>query len=168
MRSTASNTVDTRYKKSEVALEGIPAQGALSVAFADPYGLHLDYETVRTIAAKRCDLIILLADNMDALRNWATYYMNNPKSSLDRFMGEPGWRDILEKASSDRMAQALRERYEDRLRALGYEYFAHERVRNSKGTKLYTLVFASAHPTGLRFWRAAAAVDEGGQRKLFE
>lgn len=72
-------------------LDRVPPKDALCVAFADPFGLHLDFSTVRHIADRRCDLIILLADNMDALRNWATYYDDNPDSTLDRFMGEPGW-----------------------------------------------------------------------------
>src|SRR5690606_29333755 len=65
----------------------IPKRGALCITFADPYGLHLDFATVEALADHRSDLIILLADNMDALRNWAAYYYDRPDSSLDRFMG---------------------------------------------------------------------------------
>lgn len=149
-------------------LDPIPNQGALSVAFADPYGLHLDFDTVRKIATKHCDLIVLLADNMDALRNWARYYSDNPDSNLDRFMGEPGWRQTLTTTASNQQAQALRERYEARLHDLGYAYFAHERVKNTQGADIYTLVFASRSLVGLKFWKQAAAVDEKGQRQLFD
>jgi three-Cys-motif partner protein len=146
----------------------IPRRGALCVTFADPFGLHLDFETVKKIAAIQSDLVILLADNMDALRNWSTYYAANPDSNLDRFMGEPGWRNVLASTASDKQAQALRERYQERLRtACGYEHFAHERVQNASGRDIYILLYASRHPTGLKIWHGVSKIDEGGQRKLF-
>ena len=145
-------------------LKPIPDRDALSLVFADPYGLHLDFETVRAIASKRCDMIILLADNMDALRNWQTYYVDNPDSNLDRFLGEPGWRDILAGTPPDRQAAALRDRYQFRLGTLGYKHFAFERVSNSHGRDIYSLLFASRNPKGLEFWKKASSIDEGGQR----
>lgn len=146
----------------------IPGRGALCVTFADPYGLHLDFETVQHIANIHSDLVVLLADNMDALRNWASVYLNNPSSNLDRFMGESGWRDLLAQTSSDKQAQALRDRYQDRLRTVcGYSRFAHERVQNSSGRDIYTLLFASRNAAGLKIWEGISKVDEGGQRKLF-
>lgn len=148
-------------------LSPVPDRRALNVVFADPYGLHLDFETVGKIAAKRCDLIILLADNMDALRNWGTYYAGNPDSTLDRFMGESGWRELLLSAGGDRVAQTFRERYQQRLQELGYSHFAHERVKNTRGADIYTLLFASRHPMGLKYWSGASTVDEGGQRRLW-
>ncbi len=147
-------------------LTPIPSRGALCVVFADPYGLHLDFETTRAVASKQCDLIVLLADNMDALRNWATYYAANPGSNLDRFMGEGGWRELLQSTSSSQQASALRDRYCERLREIGYAHFAFERVQNSRGLDIYSLLYASRHPTGLSFWRKASAVDEEGQRSL--
>lgn len=71
-------------------LEPIPRRDALCMSFADPFGLHLDFAAVERIATLKGDLVLLFADNMDALRNWAAYYKANPASSLDRFMGEPG------------------------------------------------------------------------------
>jgi three-Cys-motif partner protein len=147
-------------------LARIPQSGALCVTFADPFGLHLDFDTVRKVASRNSDLIILLADNMDALRNWATYYYNNPRSSLDRFMGEQGWRKLLEETPSDRQATALRDRSQERLRSLGYSHFDREIFQNSKGSDIYSLHYASRHPLGLAFWRKASEVDEGGQRTL--
>ncbi len=143
----------------------LPA-GSLSVVFADPFGLHLDFETVKCFAQRKCDLIVLLADNMDALRNWATYYRDNPNSSLDKFMGEPGWRDALSASRPEQQAVALRSRYEKRLESLGYSHFGHARFQNSKGADIYSLVYASRHPLGLKFWKNTVAVDEGGQRSF--
>ncbi len=142
----------------------VPLHNSLSVAFADPFGLHFDFETARQLASRRCDLIVLLADNMDALRNWDAYYQGNPNSNLDRFMGEPGWRDILRESPTDQAAQRLRNRYTDRLRTLGYQFFDFERIANSRNTEIYSLVYATKHKLGLEFWTKARQIDEGGQR----
>jgi three-Cys-motif partner protein len=144
----------------------VPRTKALAVTFADPYGLHLDFETVRAIAAYRSDLIVLLPDRMDALRNWAKYYYDNPNSNLDRFMGEPGWREVLLDSSQANSAERLRSRYLEQLRTLGYEHFGQERVSNDRGTEIYMLIFASRHPRGLDFWNKAKSIDESGQRSL--
>ena len=147
-------------------LKAVPGRGSLSIVFADPYGLHLDFNTVERISEKRADLIVLLADNMDALRNWAAYYVDNENSNLDRFMGERGWRELLPALTTNRQAEALRDRYLDRLRSVGFEHFGTERVRNARGRDIYSLVYASRHKTGLKFWNEARKVDEGGQRSL--
>jgi len=145
----------------------IPAQGALTLVFADPYGLHLDFDTVRKLAGRRCDLIVLLADNMDALRNWATYYYDNKNSNLDRFMGESGWRGALTESPSDRLAASLRDRYCEQLRTIGFKHFGWERVFNDRNVDIYTLLYASGSPVGLSFWEKASAIAEDGQRSLF-
>lgn len=149
-------------------LSDLPGRDSLNAAFADPFGLHLNFETVRAIADhnRRCDLIILLADNMDALRNWATYYLQNPDSNLDRFMGEDGWRDVLDSSRSDRRAEKLRTRYFERLRDVGYSHFDSVRIENSAGRDIYSLVFASKHERGLDFWKKATAKDAHGQRSF--
>jgi three-Cys-motif partner protein len=46
----------------------IPAH-ALCLAFLDPYGLHLDYETLRALADRRADLVVFFPDRLDILRN---------------------------------------------------------------------------------------------------
>lgn len=144
----------------------IPSRDALTVTFADPFGLHLDFETVRAIAGHRSDLIVLLPDKMDALRNWAKYYYDNPDSNLDRFMGESGWREILTESTKGTAAERLRDRYLERLRTLGYAHFGQERVSNDRGNEIYLLIFASRHSRGLDFWNKAKSVDETGQRSL--
>lgn len=141
----------------------IPDRGALTLAFIDPYGLHIDFSTIAKLSARRADLVVLLADNMDALRNWATVYQAD-NSLLDRFMGEPGWRELL--GGPGDQAERLRVRYEERLGSLEYQHFAHERILNTRGSDIYTLVYASRSPVGLQFWNRAASVDERGQRRL--
>jgi three-Cys-motif partner protein len=136
------------------------------MTFADPFGLHLDFETVRAVSAKRSDLVVLIADNMDALRNWAAYYEKDPQSNLDRFMGEPGWRALLKEGPANRQAERLRRRYRERLESLGYAYFAELQVQNSQDRDIYTLLYASKSEVGVRIWNRTSQVDEGGQRSL--
>ncbi|MBX3388345.1 MAG: three-Cys-motif partner protein TcmP [Phycisphaeraceae bacterium] len=145
----------------------VPQQGALCLTFADPFGLHLDFATVEVIANLNGDLVLLFADNMDALRNWAAYYKSNPQSNLDRFMGEGGWRDLLEKSPSDQAADKLKKRYEQQLRArCGYKHFAYQRVRNSHDRDIYTLVYATKHKIGITIWNKVSGIDEKGQRSF--
>ncbi len=150
----------------EDLLNPIPASNALCMTFADPYGLHLDFETVRVIARRKSDLVILVADNMDALRNWATYYDQNPNSNLDRFMGEGGWRDLLRVTSPSKQAEAFRQRYQDRLRTLGYDRFDTIRVQNSMDRDIYSLQYASRSEVGLKIWQNTSKKDEFGQMGL--
>lgn len=167
LRSTSTYRVlrgDANARIQEL-LAAIPAQRALSIAFVDPFGLHFDFKTAEALATRRCDLIVLLADNMDALRNWARYYLNNLDSPLDRFLGEPGWRELFA-AQGSGLAARLRDRYVERLQSLDYKHFGFQRVENSNKSDIYTLLFASRSDVGLRFWNAAASKDEGGQQKL--
>lgn len=147
-------------------LAGVPSRGALCITFADPFGLHLDFETVREIATRQSDLIVLVADNMDALRNWATYYVDNPESNLDRFMGQPGWRDVLRSAPSDRIAKSIRSMYQTQLEGLQYKYFDSISVQNRSGRDIYSLMYASRSEAGIKIWRGISMKDEGGQMSL--
>ena len=103
---------------------------------------------------------------MDVIRNWKTYYKDDPTSNLDRFLGSPEWRDVLQSAPSHRAAQELRKFYQSRLDALGFKHFEFERVTNVGGAALYVLLFASRHDAGAKIWRGVTATDEGGQRSL--
>lgn len=148
-------------------LTRVPLRKTLCMAFVDPFGLHFDFETARKLAQRKTDLIILLADRMDALRNWRTYYLSNPESTFDRFMGESGWREDFLNANSDQFVERLQRRYQAQLQSLGYIYFDYVRIANHLGVGLYKLLFASKNPKGLDFWQKAKSVDEQGQRELF-
>jgi three-Cys-motif partner protein len=139
--------------------------GSLSVAFLDPYGLHLWFETLRVLATKRTDLIIFFPDHLDALRNCEFVYRDNPNSNLDRVLGEGAdWRSIFDKPSS-RWAEELRKLYVRQIRSLGYQYFEYERIA-MKGRPLYLLIFCSKDKAGGDIWRKTAVKKPDGQRTL--
>jgi len=156
---------DTNERASEV-FDTIPSRRTLTVTFADPYGLHFDFDTAKIVASRRSDLIVLLADNMDALRNWSAYYENNPDSSLDRFMGEPGWREDFRRTVGVDRAEVMRNRYQKQLETLGYEYFAFERIHNDQARDIYLLLYASRHKAGIKIWKGISSIDPSGQHRL--
>ncbi|MHC4146780.1 MAG: three-Cys-motif partner protein TcmP [Planctomycetota bacterium] len=154
---------DANKKIPEIVRE-IP-QRTLSLAFLDPYGLHLDYETLNVLSSVRADLIIFFPDHLDALRNWEQYYLNNANSNLDRCLG-PGadWRSLLNEAPVQRRAEVLRNLYVDQLRTqLGYTEFEYERI-SFKNHPLYILIFCSRHKLAAKLWRGISGKKPNGQR----
>ncbi|MGB7157717.1 MAG: three-Cys-motif partner protein TcmP [Tepidisphaeraceae bacterium] len=89
---------DANLKIAEV-VTALPSN-ALSLAFLDPHGLHLRFETLRALSARRVDLIIFFPDHLDALRNWENVYQGKPDSNLDRVLGTP-WLDRMLAAPRD-------------------------------------------------------------------
>ena len=145
-------------------VEKIPSK-SLSLAFLNPYGLHLDFETLRTLASSRVDLIIFFPDHLDALRNWEHNYFDNPKSNLDKCLGTGAdWRQILDKTSKDKFADKLLELYVGQIRTLRYKYFEYQRICRPSGHRLYWLIFCSQHPIAAKLWRGISVKDPDGQR----
>ena len=140
----------------------IPSR-TLSIAFLDPYGLHLAYETLRVLVDRRADLIVFFPDRLDILRNWETYYFNNPDSNLDRTFG-PGvdWRGIRDRTPQSGWAGAFRDLYKQQISALGYDHFEYERIP-STGSPLYLLMYCSRSKTGLDIWRRVCRKKPDGQ-----
>ena len=155
---------DCNARVADIA-RAIP-DGALTLVFADPAGLDLDFETVRTLSRLgNVDLLILLADAMDAVRNLRTYM--EPGSKMDRFLGPDSlWRERLSGLTGAVLRARLRGLYEEQLQRLGYGHFAQKTISGERGP-LYKLVFASKHKLGLRFWEEAARKYRSGEQDLF-
>jgi three-Cys-motif partner protein len=154
---------DANDKVHEI-VKDIP-QRTLSLAFLDPYGLHLDYETLRTLSVIRADLIVFFPDHLDALRNWERNYLDNPDSNLDRCLGlGADWRSLLNNAPKQRRAELLRNLYVDQLKnQLGYTEFEFERV-SFRNHPLYILIFCSRDKLASKLWRAISEKKADGQR----
>jgi three-Cys-motif partner protein len=153
---------DANQKIREI-IKAIP-QRTLSLAFLDPYGLHLDFETLKVLSDIRADLIIFFPDHLDALRNWEKRYLKNPASNLDRCLGLGfDWRSIMNKAPHDRRAEVLRELYVTQIQSLGYTEFEYERIQ-MKGHPLYILILCSCHPLAAKLWRGISRQKPDGQK----
>lgn len=136
----------------------------LSLAFLDPYGLHMEFETLKTLSAVRADLVIFFPDHLDTLRNWEKYYFKNPKSNLDRCFGTgTDWRAKIDGAPRDRRAEILRELYVSQIRTLGYEYFESERITMGNHP-LYVLIFCSRSELAAKLWRGISQIKADKQR----
>jgi three-Cys-motif partner protein len=141
----------------------IPRRNALTLAFLDPYGLHLRYDTVRQLSEREVDLIIFFPDHIDALRNWQAYYANNPESNLDLVLGTGEWRERKVATPPDRWVDVLRGLYEEQLKKLGFCEFRYERIRRTDNRPLYRLIFCSRSPTGGKIWSGTASKKSDDQ-----
>jgi len=153
---------DANEKVGEI-ISQIPEK-ALSLAFLDPYGLHLHFETVRQLASRRTDLILFFPDQLDMIRNWEAYYYKNNESNLDRFLGdEADWRSTLLSVPRNKYADELLKLYQGQLASLGYKYFDPKRIL-MRGRRLYRLIFFCKNPTGLKLWNNISLKGPDGQR----
>lgn len=137
--------------------------GSLSVAFLDPFGLHLHFSTLEVLAKRRVDLIIFFPDHLDILRNCEFVYKDNPNSNLDKVFGNGcDWRSIFEKTPNHRWAEELRKKYVQQIRKLGYKCFEYQRIMFGR-TPGYCLIFCSHHPVGAKIWRGTSKKLRDGQ-----
>jgi three-Cys-motif partner protein len=142
-------------------------QGALSLAFLDPDGLHLAFDTLRKLARIRTDLITLFPDHMDALRNWERHYLNDPASNLDKCLGTGAdRRSILDSKPRTQLAAELRKLYVGQIRTLGYSFFVYQPI-HAKGHALYVLILRARHELAVQLWRAISEKEPNGHRRLW-
>lgn len=154
---------DANEKVHEI-LKEIP-RNTLSLAFLDPFGLHLDYETLRSLADKRSDLIIFFPDHLDASRNWLKYYWDNPNSNLDACLGQgANWRDELSNCPPDRYVDKFRDIYINQLSKLGYTEFGEARINMTNNRPLYRLIFCSKSSIASKIWCGISSKKPNGQR----
>ncbi len=86
---------------AEKILEAMPPYGprkrVLAFCFADPFKLqNLQFSTIRALAKRYMDFLVLLPTGMDANRNWQRY-MNPSSTTVDLFVGTSEWREATEK-----------------------------------------------------------------------
>ena len=147
---------------------------SLNLAFLDPAGMDLYWETVETLAQiNRMDLVIHYPQ-MGLTRSMPLVFESSEESKVDSFFGGREWREIYRKwQNRTGLHRKLIDHYKDKLRNLGYiEVLRGDEpeplMRNEKRkAPLYRLIFASKHPLGHDFWRAVTSRDVHGQRRLF-
>lgn len=150
-------------KKIKEIVKQIP-NGTLSLAFLDPYGLHIEFETLRTLSCVRADLIIFFPDHLDALRNWEHNYFDNPDSNLDKCLGVgTNWRAEINNTPRERRAEVLRKLYVSQIGTLGYTNFEYERITMA-GRPLYVLIFCSRSELAAKLWRGISQIKADKQR----
>ena len=131
----------------------------------DPYRLQLDWQVIQAAGQSRCIEIFLNFPVLDMNVLW-----RNPEGvssrnlrRMDRYWGDGSWRDIAyskvaglfgdieEKASTDAVVAAFRQRLKEKA---GFLYVPEPiPMRNTKGAILYYLYFASQKPVAAKIVR---------------
>ncbi|MBN1878125.1 MAG: three-Cys-motif partner protein TcmP [Anaerolineae bacterium] len=143
----------------------------LNLAFLDPEGLELDWETVETLAQLRTDLVIHYSQM--GLQRYMPIAIEDPnETSIDRFFGCRDWRNIYKQSQDNSRAYGeLLNLYQRNLYNLGYkgkdEVGRLPLMRNTKNAPLYYLVYASKSDLGKKFWHEVTKRNVYGQQRLF-
>ena len=152
---------------------------SLNLAFLDPEGMELRWETVvRLATVRRMDLIINYPEG-GLNRYMRQAFEAAGQTSVDEFFGDRAWRKIYqnwhERGATLGLHRQLIDFYRERLQELGYTEFRQvdqvgdePLIRNVKRrAPLYRLLFASKHPLGHNFWHKVMHRDVHGQARLF-
>ena len=151
---------------------------SLNLAFLDPEGLELQWETVVTLAKPyRMDLIINYPQG-GLNRYMGKAFDSDEYTTVDLFFGGMEWRKIYQewrdKRSRFGIHRLLMDYYKERLKDLGYKEALRDDevgdeplIRNTKRrAPLYRLLFASKHPLGHDFWNKVTQRNVHGQKRL--
>jgi three-Cys-motif partner protein len=139
-----------------------------NIAVLDPFGLELEWRTVRRLAQVR---------RMDLLINFSTSGVRRNVGAgntdvIDRFFGTPDWRTVYDpRGDSTSQRRALIDFYLQRLTEFGYVFDPTQSpedreypVKNRKGVQIYSMIYASKHELGMKLWKAVLNYRE--QRRL--
>jgi len=163
---------DVRYHNLECnpAAQKIGAEiprGALVLTFVDPWTYEVSFKSIAKLTrGSSTDLIVTF--HTTAIKRNAHQQIQ----AVDEFLGDESWRDRYWNARGDPSnppTHVLLETFQNNLRdRLGYRFFGKPMViRNTTGSPMYYVVFASHHSRGLDFWEKSLLKMPSGQRTLF-
>ena len=132
----------------------------MSLCFADPFDIGLEFETIRILAnARYVDFLVLLALGMDANRNYE-HYLKEDADKVDKFLGSESWRERWATAQWDavKFTRFLADEFTKSMATLGYippPHYTMKEVRShEKNLALYRLALFARHPRAYRLWDA--------------
>jgi three-Cys-motif partner protein len=159
--------------------ERIPDKwSSLNLAFLDPDGLELKWETLVTLAQPYSMDLIIHYSQMGLSRAMPNVFREEKFTAVDAFFGGLEWRKIYEDSKRNGkhfIHRQLMDFYKEKLQSLGYkevllddEVNDEPLIRNAKtNAPLYRLIFASKNPLGHDFWQKVTRRDVHGQGRLF-
>lgn len=140
----------------------IAGRNTKGVAFLDPYGPHLNWQTVKALGAtKKFEVIInfplgmainrLITRSGDIPKNWRT--------GLNGCFGGTDWESLVYAERTDLFGDTTRHKVDDAAKRLLDHYvgrlkalFGHAAtpsvVRNTRGVPIYYMLWAGPHPLG--------------------
>jgi three-Cys-motif partner protein len=156
--NTVVNKVCNEISQVDDELQKRGERPTLNVAFLDPKGLELEWQTVTKLASiNRMDLIITFFTSA-IVRNIGA----KNEDVINRFFGTDQWKKIDIPGDAILRKGAFITFYRERLRQFGYHTEidpdiggTHIAMKNSRNAEVYTLIFASKHSLGEKFWRQA-------------
>ncbi|MCB0736709.1 MAG: three-Cys-motif partner protein TcmP [Bacteroidetes bacterium] len=157
----------------EEILSHIPRQTGsmrrnLCFCFLDPFSLNLEYKTVEKLAENKMDILLLLALQMDAKRNFEVY-LNEQSEKIELLLGNSHWRNDFKAGGyrKQEFVKFLSDQYDVSMKKLGYHTnIPKERIVNTVGQGIYYLAFYSRHELGGEFFnKIRQAADD--QLKMF-
>ena len=164
-------TANVRYHNIDCniaarSIRGVLPDNTLILAFIDSWGYDLTFDSLADLAHRpTTDLIVTF--HTGAIKRNA----HRQIAAVDKALDDPTWRGRYEAAKGDPsqpptmvLINTFRDRLADRL---GYTHFGDpEVIRNTNGSPMFYLLFASRHPRGRDFWEKASAKLPTGQRRL--
>jgi len=149
------------HNKIQDVMSAIPShsrnQTVLSFCFVDPFSLNLQFDTIRQLASKFVDFLILLALDMDGRRN-VKHYIKETNIKVDRFLGLNDWRKRWCEFSQvdNNFQRFLADEFEKQMISLGYHKHKKANTRHittsDKNLPLYHLAFFSRNSLGYSYW----------------
>ncbi|MGA2673955.1 MAG: three-Cys-motif partner protein TcmP [Terracidiphilus sp.] len=132
-----------------------------ALCILDPYGLHLNWETILKAGESKVIEIFLnfpvMDMNMNVLWHNSERVSDVQRERMTKFWGDNSWEDaayqtipglfeeMQEKASNEAVAEAFRDRLK---KVAGFKHVPRPMpMRNSKGAVVYFLFFAAQQPT---------------------
>ena len=144
-------------------IRNLDVKGSRAVVFADPFGMQVDWETIKVVAA--CPIIDFwyLVPTGLALNRMATKSGKMPKSwsdKLDRFLGDKDWRTrwyrkkeeeglfgLIESTQKVADVGLIEDDFQAQLKK-AFPFVAKNKMQlKDQGRVLFTLMFACSNPS---------------------
>ncbi len=156
---------------------GALSGGTLGLAFLDPEGFEVQWETLKLLATRRVDILYLFPSGIGIARNLRAF-ARRPQSPMDLLWGGRDWRELppakLAAGKSPTPDEAISydrpwvQSFRSKVARLGliYQDEGDPLFVNEKNVPMYHLLFFSKDVTGLTIWRGIKRIEPSGQRKL--
>ena len=134
------------------------------VAFLDPYGAHVEWETLGALASTGTMEVMINFPVAMAINRMITRSGVVPEvwsDQLTRCFGTEEWQEVAYKVERDLFGEEVVQKHGDvasrllalymsRLRAIFSHVSSPRLIRNTRGVPLYYLIWAGPHPLGLK------------------
>jgi three-Cys-motif partner protein len=145
----------------------------LALAFLDPEGFELHFDTLGVLAKRRVDVVYLFPSGI-GIKRALPHFLRTSGEKMDRFWGGKEWRHLPrahgdgEPSEGERSrivgewVGAFRQRVHDKLGLLSDE--GSPMITNDRNSPMYHLLFFTKGEFGLSLWQKVRKIEPSGQR----